>query len=124
VQDPDPYMREQQIRVPCLMTDRIEARIEESLRASLNFEIFYFSDSEARRRFEADPTRWCGPLTDPVTLQRFVPTKRSPVAEAGGRRFYFVSDKTRQEFAARPDSFSVPHFRMRQTTPSPGSDRT
>ncbi len=117
-------MLDKQIRVPCQMVERLDARIDPSLRTSLNFEVFYFSDPEAKGRFDADPVQWCGPLTDPVTLQRFIPTRQSPSALEGGRRFYFVSDTTRAAFAARPDSFSVPRFRMRDDAGPGGKART
>ncbi len=106
-------MKSRELRVQDPVDARRPARIEASHRSSLNFEVFYFADPESKRKFEADPPRWCGPLTDPVTGQRFVPARRSPRSEHGGRTFYFVSEENQRRFATQPDSFAVPHFRMR-----------
>jgi YHS domain-containing protein len=113
VQDPDQYMKLQGISVPCAVAPGRSAQIEPTHRSCLNFEVFYFSDTQMKQKFDEDPLRWCGALTDPVTLQRFHPGRRSPKTEAGGRPYYFVCAENLATFQARPDSFSVPHFRMR-----------
>lgn len=116
-------MKSRELRVQDPLDARRPARIEASHRTSLNFEVFYFADLESKRKFDTDPPRWCGPLTDPVTGQRFVPARRSPRTEYDGRTFYFVSDESQGRFAARPDSFAVPHFRMREDGAALGGAR-
>jgi YHS domain-containing protein len=69
--------------------------------------VYYFSGAATKSRFLADPMRYSGPLTDPVTQERFQPTGRSPKTDYHGRTYYFSSAATRGQFAAAPDSFSV-----------------
>jgi len=67
-------------------------------------EIFFFSSRAAMRKFQADPIRYCGKLTDPVTQKRFRPTVKSPSTTHWNRTFYFESDSTRALFMASADS--------------------
>lgn len=106
-------MKLQGVEVPCAVEGHRPARIEPSHRSDLNFEVFYFSDTQMKTKFDREPQRFCGALTDPVTLQRFHPSRKSPTSMAGGKTFYFVSQENKSMFDAKPDSFSVPHFRMR-----------
>ena len=67
-------------------------------------EVYFFSGRAAMRKFQADPIRYCGKLTDPVTLARFRPTLESPSTTYWNRTVYFESDSTRAVFEASPDS--------------------
>jgi len=92
----------------------------------VNFEFYYFADEAGKKRFEEDPLRWCGSVTDPVSRSRFRPTEASARLDYEQIPFYFDSEDTQQQFAARPDSFSVMHVRMRTpeeaATPRESSD--
>jgi len=83
------------------------ARYTPALGVFLNQEAYYFSSAGTKRRFLANPLRYAGLLTDPVTQVRFRPGARSPRAAYQGRTYYFASVDTRREFFAAPDSFSV-----------------
>ena len=88
------------------------ARLEPGHRVRLNHELFYFADTTEVRTFIADPPRYCGAITDPVSLARFVPEQVSPRLVHQGTLFYFLDEETRAAFAAQPDSFATPKFHM------------
>lgn len=82
------------------------------MRSQVNYEFYYFADAEAKQRFDADPLRWCGTVTDPISRQRFRPTRDSGRTEHAGVTFFFESPQTQTQFAAAPDSFSVMQQKM------------
>ncbi|MBZ0267847.1 hypothetical protein K8I85_06815 [bacterium] len=100
-------MNKDSLRVPCVVDPTRVARVESGAEVRLNWEVFFFCDDEARARFLADPLRWCGALTDPVTLERFVPDERSPRLEHAGSPYYFASADHRDAFASAPDRYTV-----------------
>jgi hypothetical protein len=51
-----------------------------------------------------------------VTQERFIPGESSPRIDREGRAYVFLSEANLAQFEALPDSFSVPHFRMREMT--------
>lgn len=118
-------MVNQNIAVACAVEGQRPAVIDSAHRSIINFEVFYFSDEPAKARFDAHPLEYCGILTDPVVQARFVPGQTSPRIDWEGRTFYFVSDETRAQFEAMPDSFSVPRYTMRDMpTAAPDSNVT
>jgi YHS domain-containing protein len=78
------------------------ARFEKALESWVNHDVYYFSDSSAKEKFDEKPWKWSGKITDPVTLKRFKPKKNSPRAEYEGRPYFFASDSTRTVFLADP----------------------
>ena len=78
-----------------------------ALRTRVNYEFYCFADADEKRRFDADPLRWCGTVTDPISRQRFRPTQASPRTTHAGVPYFFSSDETARQFAAAPDSFAV-----------------
>lgn len=106
-------MNKDSLLVPCVVDPTRVARVEKGAEVRLNWEVFFFCDDEARARFLADPLRWCGALTDPVTLERFVPDATSPHLEYGGHPYYFASHPHRDAFAAEPDRYvMIPGFML------------
>jgi YHS domain-containing protein len=91
---------------------RAMARVANGTLVRLNHEIYFFSDPRTRGKFEEKPWKWCGRVTDPVSLERFEPRKRSPSLVVDGQRFYFASDSTRAVFAADPEPWRAPRDRM------------
>ena len=75
--------------------------------ARVNHEIYFFYDLKSRATFLRDPLRYCGQLTDPVSLVRFQPARTSPRLDYAGRRWYFSGESTLSSFNAMPDSFVV-----------------
>ncbi len=93
--------------VPCAVEPGKTAKIDKTLTARLNYEIFMFSSQNARRTFDKNPIAYCGLLTDPVTQKRFAPQKTSPQFAYKDRKYFFLGDSTRSAFIATPDSFAV-----------------
>jgi YHS domain-containing protein len=124
VQDPTRYLNELGVTTASLFDSSRPATIDPAHLISLNYETFLFADQDERIRFKLDPTEYCGPLTDPVTLQRFVPVAASPHLDYDNRTYYFWSDSTRSMFEIMPDMYAAPHHRMRPKPDSVGSDTT
>ena len=95
------------------MSAHKQAVIDAGHRSFVNHEIFYFSGTEEKVRFDSDPPAYCGILSDPVSRQRFRPARSSGRIDHAGRTFFFVSDSTFALFRAMPDSFATPRFGMR-----------
>lgn len=106
-EDPDQYVEARKVDVPCAVDSTQKARPDKRITVRMNYEAFMFSSAIARRKFDKDPLKYCGLLTDPVNQQRFRPTARSPRMEFKERAYYFVSDSTSTVFHATPDSFAV-----------------
>ncbi|TMQ60099.1 MAG: hypothetical protein E6K76_02990 [Candidatus Eisenbacteria bacterium] len=83
------------------------ASYDPSLRVFLNQEIYFFSGKEAMKHFLSDPTRYSGPLTDPVSQARFQPAPRSPRVHFQDHTFYFESEATKRQFQATPTVYNV-----------------
>ncbi len=113
MQDPTPYINSLELLIPCAMDIRQRAIVDDAHRSVINYEIYYFSSDKKKIKFDEKPYKHCGPLTDPATHQRFIPTKDSPRIDRAGRAFYFLSDSTRTVFEAHADSLTLPTYRMR-----------
>ena len=103
-EDPAPYLTAMKASLPCPVHPRAAARFEDDLRSYVNHDVYFFSDSEAKRKFDERPWKWSGPVTDPVTQERFAPTKESLRTDWMGRPYFFRSDSTRAVFLADPES--------------------
>jgi YHS domain-containing protein len=100
------------LHVPCAIDTAADAVIDADHCAFVNYEVYFFSTPALRAQFVESPIRYCGLVTDPIRKERFRPTKRSPWAEYRGRPYYFLSDTTRAEFLAMPDSALARRARM------------
>jgi YHS domain-containing protein len=106
VQDPAWYLNELGVKLDCAVVKGAPARISDALSARVNHEIYFFATPSAKRKFTADPIRWCGLVTDPVSEERFRPAKSSPRVDHAGRPYFFASDSTRAAFASDPAAFT------------------
>ncbi|MEK7315774.1 MAG: hypothetical protein AAB011_06305 [Candidatus Eisenbacteria bacterium] len=104
---PEPFLKALKIGVPCIVRNGQSAVVDSTMRTFVGHDVFYFSGEKERESFRKDPLRYCQRLTDPVTLKRFAPSRKSPRLEWSGRPYYFASDSTRTTFAAMPDSFAI-----------------
>ena len=102
VQDPDRYLRALGITPPDLFHKGKPATVDSSLRYRIGFEIYYFSSRADMDQFKKDPLRYCGVLTDPVSMARFRPTAASPRTTHNQRLYYFAADSTRDVFLKNP----------------------
>lgn len=115
-----PGMLERKEIVPsCLFDPDRAASLEHFVR--LNYEGFFFCGADEAERFRADPTRFCGFLTDPVEKRRFRPTTASPSAEHEGTLFLFEDARSIARFRAAPTSFVLPGWKMAPMPESPDS---
>jgi YHS domain-containing protein len=82
-----------------------------SLSADLQFrvngEVYRFATERNLRRFMLAPTRWCGPVRDPVTGRVFQPHAGSAEAYWIGGPYYFESDSSKARFVEDPHRFEV-----------------
>ena len=76
------------------MRQGARARISNDTLVRVNHEVYFFAGEETKRAFEHEPWRWCGRVTDPVTLDRFVPEGGSPSLPYEGRKFFFAPKKS------------------------------
>ena len=91
--------------------DPVDPRQLGSLSADLQFrvngEVYRFSSERNLRRFMQAPTRWCGPVRDPVSGRVFQPHTGSAEAYWIGGPYYFENDSTKMIFVADPHRYEV-----------------
>lgn len=114
MQGPEPYLLGMGAHLKCAVDPTRDATIDSSHRAFLNHEVYFVSDDEALRTFVSAPYRYCGKVTDPVSLVRFQPTSASPVRSFGGRLFYFASSETLAKFDGDPRLYGTPKPTMHE----------
>jgi len=78
----------------------------------LNWEAFFFGDPWEQQRFLADPTVYCGLLTDPISRRRFRPAPDSPRLLHDGVTYYFEDEAHRALFERDPETFRLPGWKM------------
>jgi YHS domain-containing protein len=120
VQGPERYLNELGIELSCAVDPTRPAMIDTRHRALVNHEAYFFSDDAALRAFVAEPYRYTGRVTDPVSLARFAPTSSSPSRSHGGRLFYFESEETAARFDADRATYGTPKPMMRERDPASG----
>ncbi len=106
MQDPEIYLDVLGVTLRGHLDGERPAVLDPTHRSRIGHETFFFADLDAKRAFDADPLRWCGRLTDPVSGKRFRPDAASWATEYNGRRYYFSSQRTWQRFLRRPDAFA------------------
>lgn len=112
MKDPEVYLRAQNIGFSCQVDEKAKAVVSGELRRKINWELYFFSDTDRMAEFDREPLRYCGRLTDPVTKMRFRPDASSPRLEYDGRPYYFVSDSTRAVFENMPAKYADPDLKM------------
>lgn len=100
------YLNEEKISVNCPVNKVKPAVIDKEHMSWVNWELYFFSDTDAKARFDKDPLRYCGKLTDPVTGKRFQPRFWSPKIEERGRLYYFSSNKTKNQYLENPRAYT------------------
>ncbi len=124
MEDPEPYLEARGIAVRSFFDPTRPAVVDPDHRARVNYELYYFADQDERARFEKDPLAYCGPVTDPVTHRRFEPERKSPRIDHNGQPFFFESSVSHSVFAAMPDSFALPRFKMPEMDKRPEEAET
>jgi YHS domain-containing protein len=77
-------------------------------RVILGHDLFFFADEKEKKTFLAEPFRFCGKLTDPVSGERFSPGTATPKSVLEGRTYYFASVETKKTFDAKPAMYRNP----------------
>ena len=108
MQGPEQYLNELGITLPCAVDSTRPAIVDAAHRALVNYEAYFVADAAALKAFVADPYRYTGKVTDPVSRARFVPTAQSPTRSYGGRLFYFSSTETASKFDSDPMQYGTP----------------
>ncbi len=116
MQDPETYLKALEIELAGYLDSTRPALLDSLRRTFVNYEAFFFSDAEHKSTFDESITRYCGRITDPVTLKQFVPSEESPYMSYLNREFFFVSDSTLDVFQSMPDMYALPDYEMRQET--------
>lgn len=111
---PEFYLNDFHIELPCCVDSSAQAILDPAHRAFVNHEVYYFSSEDARQLFEAEPYRYTGKVTDPVSLVRFQPDASSTSRTAAGRLFYFESAETVGKFDQDTELYSTPKPTMQE----------
>lgn len=112
MQDVAGYVRRKGLALADYFDPTQPAVIDAEHLARLNYESYFFADTEGRARFLEDPIRFCGLVTDPVTKHRFRPNVESPRAEHAGVLYFFESGRNRYAFDRMPEDFVRPGYEM------------
>ena len=112
VKDPEIYLNELGVGMNCVVNKQRAAVIDAAHRRYVNWEVFFLSDEEAARAFDADPIRYCGLVTDPVSKARFHPVADSPHTTYQGRDYYFETAANLEAFNQMPEGLANPAHKM------------
>jgi len=112
VQDPELFLNELNIAVNDFLNPDRPAIISAEYRVTVGFETYFFADSSGVIEFADNVTQYCGPLTDPVTKERFQPDDSSPISEYNGLMYIFSSKSNQSMFEAMPDMYRFPDHKM------------
>lgn len=112
MQDVPTFVRQLGLTFRDYLDERFEAVLDAEHCVRLNYEAFLFGDAWSRERFLADPTDFCGLLTDPVSKRRFRPARGAGGTQHEGVSWYFESDATRAAFEAEPGRYRLPGWKM------------
>jgi len=117
VQGPEKYLNELGVSIPCAVNPSRPAILDAAHRAFVNYEVYFFSDEPSMSKFIAEPYKFTGKVTDPVTRERFVPTADSPKRSYDSRLFYFASSQTVGTFDSDPMRYGnlMPGMREKKT---------
>jgi YHS domain-containing protein len=108
VQGPEQYLVDLGVQLACAVDPSRTAIIDAAHRALVNYEAYFFCDEATMKSFLAEPYRYTGKVTDPVSRERFIPAADSPSRSHGGRLFYFASDQTAAAFDADTVKYGTP----------------
>ena len=112
MKEPEKYLKTIGLTFLSALDPGRPAVLDAAHRARVNFENYFFADAAERKKFLADPVRYCGRLTDPVTQSRFQPTTSSLHARRASVTYYFESRETRARFSKRPAYYAEPRTEM------------
>ena len=112
MQDPARYINELGVELTCGVDPSRSAIVDSSYMQMLGFETFFFADSANMSRFLDNIPQYSGGITDPVSKERFLPSKNSPESEFMGSIYLFASDMTHGTFEKMPSMYYLPNYKM------------
>lgn len=112
MQDVPGFARQNGLDFRDYLDERFEAVLDAEHCVRINYEAFLFGDAWSRERFLADPTDFCGLLTDPVTKRRFRPARGAESLRHEDVAYYFESEASRALFEAEPTRYRLPGWKM------------
>lgn len=112
MQSPELFLNDLGITVNCVVDPARPALLDEAHRVFVNWETYYLSSDEALVKFRADPLRYVGTVTDPVTRERFRPNGRHTRIEHEGRIIWFAKAENLTRFRAGPEAYVPPMIGM------------
>lgn len=114
MQSPEIFLNDLGISVACVVDPDKPALLDEAHRVFINWETYFVSSDEALAEFRADPLKYVGTVTDPVTRERFRPKAASPRVEHEGRLIWFAKAENMTRFQAGPEAFIPPMIGMQE----------
>ena len=112
MQSPEIFLVDLGIAVPCVVDPARPALLDPRHRVFVNWETYYLSSDENLAKFRADPLKYVGTVTDPVTRERFRPDRSHPRVEHEGRIIYFTKVENVARFQAGPEAYVPPMIGM------------
>lgn len=112
MQSPEIFLNDLGITVACVVDRDKPALLDEAHRVFINWETYYLSSDAALAKFRADPLKYVGTVTDPVTRERFHPKVDSPRVDYEGRIIWFAKAENVERFKGSPEAFIPPMIGM------------
>ena len=112
MQDPELYIQQLGLSVPCAVSPDRDAILDSAHRTLIGYETYFFADLQAKSQFDQSPEKFSGPLTDPVSLRHFNPKSESPRLIHNERLYIFATDSTQEVFAMTPEMYEYPQLKM------------
>jgi YHS domain-containing protein len=112
VKDPEVYLNDLGIHLNGAVSDDHPAVIDTAHKRYVNWEVYFMANDDAVRAFDADPLRYCGLVTDPVSKKRFRPDENSPKTVYNDRIYYFESAANLEAFNNMPEGLANPALKM------------
>ena len=112
MQSPEVFLKDLGVSVPCVVDPAKPARLDERFRVFVNWETYYLAGEVELAKFRADPLRYVGTVTDPVTRERFRPTVGHARIEHEGRLIWFAKPENVATFRSSPEAFIPPMLGM------------
>jgi YHS domain-containing protein len=112
VQSPEIFLNDLGITVNCVVDPARQALLDEKHRVFVNWETYYLSSDENLATFRADPLKYVGTVTDPVTRERFRPDSSHRRLDHEGRVIYFRNPENVARFQAGPEAYIPPMLGM------------
>lgn len=114
MQSPEIFLVDLGLAVPCVVDPERPALLDEKHRVFVNWETYYLSSDANLAKFRADPLKYVGTVTDPVTRERFRPDRSHARVDIEGRMIWFAKPELVARFQASPEAYLPPMIGMQE----------